>query len=208
MLQPKLKTFTINMKDLTQEIEDPILSNVNDAQGRTLRILFTQEAAAQFADNTKVYLKWKHAQTGVEGLNVFTRISEQSCTNAEVWEIKWPQAMLHKGDALCCIELVDDISIASSQNFTVHILQDPHNGGHFVVTDDYDEFKKATIELATLGAKAKEQMAQYEKQFQEWHVDMENVKKMAQQAYDTATNVESHFDEIIKKGVGLYIQEV
>lgn len=208
MLQPKLKTFTINMKDLAQEIEDPILVNAGDAQGRTLRILFTQEAAAQFSDNTKVYLKWKHEQTGVEGLNVFTRISKQSCTTVETWQIKWPQAMLHKGNAFCCIQLVDEISIASSCNFNVHILQDPHNGEHFVVSDDYNEFKQATIELATLGAQAKKQMEEYEKQFQEWDLDTTNIKNMAQQAVDTATGVEKRFNELVETGIGLYIQEV
>jgi hypothetical protein len=36
--------------------------------------------------------------------------------------------MLHEGDVLANIELVDDISVAASTSFTIRILKDPWDG--------------------------------------------------------------------------------
>ena len=52
----ELKATVVNMKHLSQNIDDPIVVGAADANGRTLRIIFTQEAAAQFTAGTKVYL--------------------------------------------------------------------------------------------------------------------------------------------------------
>ena len=52
----ELKATVVNMKTLTQEIEDPIVNGAADVKGRTLRIIFTQEAAAQITPKTKIYL--------------------------------------------------------------------------------------------------------------------------------------------------------
>lgn len=54
----QLKGTVINMKSLSQNIEDPIIIGAAEANGRYLNIIFTQEAAAQFSDSTKVYLSW------------------------------------------------------------------------------------------------------------------------------------------------------
>jgi hypothetical protein len=52
----QLKGTVINMKSLSQNIDDPIIIGAAEANGRYLSIIFTQEAAAQFSDTTKVYL--------------------------------------------------------------------------------------------------------------------------------------------------------
>lgn len=52
----ELKATVINMKTLSQDIADPVIVGAGDANGRVLRIIFTQEAAAQFTPSTKVYL--------------------------------------------------------------------------------------------------------------------------------------------------------
>ena len=44
------------MKNLSQNITDPVVVGAGDAAGRALRIIFTQKAAAQFTPDTKVYL--------------------------------------------------------------------------------------------------------------------------------------------------------
>ena len=44
----ELKTFVLNMKSLDQQIPSPILVGAGDANGRTFRIIFTQEAADMF----------------------------------------------------------------------------------------------------------------------------------------------------------------
>ena len=58
--------------------------------------------------------------------------------------------MLYCGDVLACIELVDDVSIAASNNFMIHVLEDPNDGSTFVVSDDFSEFKTAVIALNSL----------------------------------------------------------
>lgn len=73
----ELKATIINMKSLSQDIEDPIIVGAGDAAGRSLRIIFTQEAAAQFTPNTKVYLSWKHQEKNIVGYNVFTEILDE-----------------------------------------------------------------------------------------------------------------------------------
>ena len=82
----ELKTFTVNMKSLDQDIPDPVVAGAGDANGRTFRIIFTQEAAEQFTPDTKVYLKWYHKQKKTKGYNVFTRVSkDEDCFNPPVW---------------------------------------------------------------------------------------------------------------------------
>lgn len=72
-----LKATVINMKHLSQDIDDPVVIGAGDANGRTLRIIFTQEAGAQFSPNTKVYLSWKHQEKNIKGYNVFTEIKNE-----------------------------------------------------------------------------------------------------------------------------------
>ena len=73
----ELKATVINMKTLTQDIDDPIIAHSGDANGFALRIIFTQEAAAQFTKNTKVYLSWLHIEENIKGYNVFTEITNE-----------------------------------------------------------------------------------------------------------------------------------
>ena len=97
----ELKDFVVNLKSLSQDIEDPIIQVGGDANGRTFRIIFTQEAADMFTPYTKVYLYWNHQQLKTYGVNVFTKVSkDENCFNPPVWEIHWPKAMLHEGDLL------------------------------------------------------------------------------------------------------------
>ena len=77
----ELKTTVINMKSLSQNIPDPVIIGAGDANGRTLRIIFTQEAAAQMTENTKVYLSWYHQGIDVKGYNVFTHIIDDEDEN-------------------------------------------------------------------------------------------------------------------------------
>lgn len=56
-MRQKLKDIVINMKSLSQDIVDPIVVGADDANGRTITVVFAQQAAEQFDDDTKVYLK-------------------------------------------------------------------------------------------------------------------------------------------------------
>lgn len=190
----ELKDFVINLKTLSQDIEDPIIQGAGDAQGRTLRIIFTQEAADMFTEYTKVYLYWNHQQLKTYGVNVFTKVSKnEDCFNPPVWEIKWPKAMLHEGDVLCCIKIVDNISISPSNNFMVHVLSDPNDGSNFIVGDDYSIFDRCVLEMNALTDKLRKEFEEYAKEFDEMRKEFNEIKdnsdtalKRANEAYDLA----------------------
>lgn len=201
-MSQELKTVTVNLKSLDQDIQDPIVAGGADANGRTFKIIFDQEAAAQCVADTKVYLSWRHVQLDIKGYNVFTKTHEDPI----IWEIKWPQAMLHEGDVLCCVELVDSVSIASSTNFLVHVLSDPNDGSAFVVSDDFSAFQNAVINLASIGDKMEKQMEEQRKEFKEWTKETETIKKVAADAYDKAVSVENKIDQITINA-GVKIQE-
>lgn len=178
----ELKAFTVNMKSMDQDIDDPIIAGAGDANGRTFRVIFTQEAAAQFTEYSKVYLSWKHKQAKIEGLNVFTHVKDDPM----IWEIHWPQSMLHEGDVLCCIKLVDDISIVQSTNFIVHVLSDPTSGENFVTSDDYSIFQTAIINMNYISQKMVNQMEDQEKEFAGWREDFSGMKEQISEATDKA----------------------
>lgn len=145
----EFKGTVINMKTLSQDIIDPILIGGAEANGRWLTIIFTQEAAAQFSDHTGVYLSWRHIQKKVKGYNAFTEVPREDTDllTAEeqppVWQIYYPKEMLHEGDVIATIELVDDISVSASQTFSIHIAMDPWEGTDWIEQDDLSEFKTA-----------------------------------------------------------------
>lgn len=147
----ELRTHVINLKSLDQDIQDPIIAGGGDVNGRTLRVILTQEAWAQMTSSTKIYLKWRHKQLDVRGYNVLRQVSEEPC----VWEINWPSAMLRKGDVLACLELVDKISISPSVNFIIHVLEDPIGNSGFKNENDWSEFQKAVLRLQDLEEKIK-----------------------------------------------------
>ena len=186
-MSQELKTFTVNLKSLDQDISDPIVAGGGDAAGRTFRIIFDQEAEAQITDETKVYLSWFHRQTKVKGYNVFTQTNEDPIT----WEIKWPQAMLTEGDVLCCIELVDSVSIAQSTNFLVHILSDPNDGSQFVVSDDFTLFQNAVIRLNCIGNQMKDQMVQQKIEFEDMLLRASKWETIIEETNETAKNAEA-----------------
>lgn len=178
----ELRTFTVNLKSLDQDISDPIVAGAADANGRTFRVIFDEEAAAQFTDETNVYLSWMHKQLGIKGYNIFTKVSDDPIT----WEIKWPRSMLKKGDVLACIEIVDSVSIAASTNFIVHVLEDPNDGSQFVVSDDYTVFQNAVIELNCIGEQAKKQLRQQRIEFEDMMLQASRYSKTVEEIRQTA----------------------
>lgn len=203
----QLRKFIVNMRTLDQPIGDPIVAGAGDANGRTLVVLFSQEAQDQLASDTKVYLKWRHLQQNVKGYNVFTPVDRGDCFHPAKWEITWPKSMLKEGDALCHIELVDSVSIACSQNFTVHILSDPDDGSTFVASDDYSVFQQAVIEMNSTKEDMQKQFDQWQADFEHWRSDLSDVKATANAAFQKATDVENRLDAIVADGMGLYIEE-
>lgn len=178
----ELKVFTINMKSLDQDISDPVVVGGGEAYGRTLRVVFTQEAAAQFSEYTKVYLKWYNQDAKISGYNVFEHVSDKP----PVWEIKYPRTMLFEGDVLACIELVDDISIAASTNFHIHVLADPNDGSNFLRSEDYSVFQEAVLDMNSAVDKAYEQLEEQQLEFEEMKEIVRKSDKRSKCAYKLA----------------------
>lgn len=183
----ELKATVINMKTLDQNIVDPVIVGAGDANGRTLRVIFTQEAAAQMAPDTKVYLSWQHQENQIKGYNVFTEITDEDDEDfPPTWEIHYPQSMLRKGNVLACIQLVDSVSIATSVNFTIHVLSDPNAGETYTDSDDYSEFKTAVITLNCLADQARDQLTAQKIEFEDMQLAFMNVQKVAADTHDVS----------------------
>lgn len=202
-MSEELKAIVVNLKSLDQDIEDPILQGAGDANGRTFRVVLSQEAADMLTPEMKIYLKWRHQELDVRGYNVFTKVQDADCFRPAIWEIHWPHSMLHEGNVLCRIELVDDVSIFPSVNFMVHVLADPDDGSKFVVSDDYSIFQTAVIEMNAATEKALEQLENQQKEFdsmrQEFgsmREDIQAAKDKADEAYDLAKDA---LDQIEQK---------
>lgn len=207
----KLKTSIINLKYLNQDIDDPIIVNAADANGCSLRIIFTQEAAAHFSDSTKVYLSWWHRDKNIRGYNVFTEIKKPDDKNfPPTWELFYPQSMLHDGNVIACIELVDKVSIAASSNFVINVLLNPDDGTEYIASNDYSEFKNAVITLNSLADEMENQIAEDQEifagmleEFEEMKEtvasteELEEVRLMAQTALDNLENQQEQIDDTV-----------
>ena len=84
--------------------------------------------------------------------------------------------MLYEGNVIACIQIVDEVSISTSTNFTIHVLLDPNDGSSFTATDDFTEFQQAVINLASVEQEARDQMADHQSKFEEMQVEFESVK--------------------------------
>lgn len=185
----ELRATVINMKRLSQDLPDPVVIGAGDREGCRLRIIFAQEAAAQFTENTKIYLAWYHEELDVKGYNVFTEIKNPDVKNyPPTWEITYPKSMLYEGHVLACIQLVDNVSIATSTNFLIHVLQDPNDGSRFTATDDFSLFQEAVINLTNLADDVQAQMEEYETEFEEIRATAETAQEIAEEAREIAEN--------------------
>lgn len=191
-MSSELKVLTVNLKSLDQDIPDPIVVGGADSNGRKFRVMFDQEAAAQMTQYTKVYLSWFHQQRKVKGYNVFKKVNDEP----EIWEIYWPKTMLHEGDVMCCVELVDDISIAASTNFIVHVLSDPNDGSSFVVSDDFTVFQDAVIRMNSTADKMNSMMNDMSDRFDSWRMDIDGAIDAANAARESTEMLSNKIDNL------------
>lgn len=203
-MSQELKTFTIELKSLDQEIGSPVIAGAGDVNGCTLRVVFTQKAGCQLCPNSKVYLNWIHQDKKVKGYNVLSKVSDAPST----WEIHWPKEMLFEGTVLCRLEIVDDVSIAPSNNFTVHVLQNPNDGSSFVVTDDYSDFQQAILDLTTLKDDMLDEFNYQKKLFEDFQLDVSDIKDTVSRAEDKAQEALDKINDLIAGEFALYMNEL
>lgn len=181
----ELKSFVINLKSLDQAIASPVLAGAGDANGYSLKVVVSQQAACRLTSNTKLYLDWKHQNIGVRGYNVFSQIS----TDPAIFELNWPSAMLREGTVLCRLEMVDDVSVSPSTNFSVHVLQSPNDGSDFIVSNDYSDFQQAVIDLTTTKDEILDELAYQKKVSDNIANDAATAIKAAEDATIAASKV-------------------
>lgn len=179
MVRDELKAYTLSLKSLNQEIHDPIIAGSGDVHGYTFRVIFTQTAAKQFAKNTNVYLNWHNLGNDTYGYNIFTKIKDN------IYEIHYPPALLaHEGNVLARIELVDNISIAPSTNFTIRVLKNPNDDSRFDDKDDYSIFSQAVLELNSTNEMMKQQMEDQQEEFQKMLEEFKELEESLKKYVD------------------------
>lgn len=140
----QLQDVVIRLKSLQQKIR-PITIGAG-ATRPYIFVMFSREAAAQFAPNTQVYLSWKHlGKKRTMGYNVFSKVSDAP---KPIWKIALPQPLLQEGTVIARIELVDARSIAASTNFEINVLYNPNAEETFTDSADYTDFQNTLLELS------------------------------------------------------------
>ena len=92
--------------------------------------------------------------------------------------------MLYEGNVLACIQIVDSVSIATSTNFTIHVLIDPNDGSKYTATDDFSEFQKAVINMTSLSEVIKQQMINQKIEFEDMQLEFMDVRRISHNAED------------------------
>jgi hypothetical protein len=172
----------VEIKTLNQDMPDSLVACAGETNGRNVRVIVSQEAAARMTPLTKLYLKWAHRDTGVEGYNVFTKV------NDNVYDIVLSKDMLVAGTVLCRIEFVDEVSISATKDFTIDVEVNPHDGEKFVPLDDFTEFQQACVDLATVGDALTAKVDSWREEIDEAFAD-ETAQKVAMQDSDVKLKV-------------------
>lgn len=86
---------------------------------------------------------------------------------------------------LARIELVDNISIAPSTNFTIQVLKNPNNDSRFDDKDDYSIFSQAVLELNSTNQKMQEQLEEQQIKFNEMLEDFKNLEESLKEYIDS-----------------------
>ena len=92
--------------------------------------------------------------------------------------------MLYEGNVLACIQLVDNVSIATSTNFTIHVLIDPNDGSRYTATDDFTEFQQAVISMSTLSDEMRRQMVNQKIEFEDMQLEFLNIQTVTNETKD------------------------
>ncbi len=182
-MSAELKTFTINLKTLSQTIESPIVVSGEDAGGFVLRVILTQQAADGMTGDTSLYLKWTNLSANNKGYDTFKHVrAERHRPIGETWEMTLPSSMLREGDVRCCIEFVDRISVSATKPFLIHITGTVCPTDDFEFSDDFSAFKSALVELERATQDAREQTDKLAAQ----QSQLDNIKSNSDKAYSMA----------------------
>ena len=105
--------------------------------------------------------------------------------------------MLHEGNVLACIQLVDEVSVATSVNFTIHILADPNDGSSFEATDDFSEFQKMIVSIGCLERELKDQMETQKIEFEDMQLAFQQVYRDNADAKEIAAEAKEIADHAL-----------
>ena len=173
MKDRNLKSTIIHLKSLDQHFDEPIVAGAGNVNGRSIIVKLEQETLKQMATGTMLYLNWKHLQTGIRGYNVFIPLNEEKTG----WEFKYPRAMLVEGDIICCIDLIDDISVCSTSSFNVKVLSNPNEGFDYTKYSEFNDFQKSLLELARLNGTLQIQLDEAKLDYQKMEEKLKKIEE-------------------------------
>lgn len=149
-----LRPNVIVLKSLDQDISDPIIAGAGEAGGNKLIVVFTQEAAARFTPETKVYLNWRHQDLdNVCGFDMFQEqeteegISVKCGTPHCIWSIGWPRNMKHEGTVEASIVLLDAVSKDETVHFNINVLSDLNGSEGQMDEEEFSIFEQALLDM-------------------------------------------------------------
>ena len=111
--------------------------------------------------------------------------------------------MLYEGNVLACIQIVDEVSISTSVNFTIHVLIDPNDGSDFIASSDYSEFQKAIIQLASVEDQARMQLNAQKAEFEDMREIVIGSQNTAIEAKEIAENALEVVNEALEGTIDL-----
>lgn len=190
----QVKDIVFKIKSLQQKIRS-VTIGAGAANSPYIYVIFDKEAAAQFSKSTKVYLAWRNLESGVRGYNVLTQVAKRPNT----WRITLPQSLLSEGNVLARFELVDDKSIAPSQNFEIVVLGNPTDGEDWIKSDDFSAFQESIIEMTSQVDKTRELL----EETKETVNDLNDMFKQVQDFYDTIRCEQKHTNKKADKALSV-----
>ena len=149
-----LRPNVIVLKSLDQDISDPIIAGAGEAGGNKLIVVFTQEAAARFTPETKVYLNWRHQNLdNVCGFDMFQEQEQEEGITVKcgtphcIWSIGWPHNMKHEGTVEASIVLLDAVSKDETVHFNINVLSDLQGSESLMDEEDFSLFEQALLDM-------------------------------------------------------------
>lgn len=177
MYDKNLKSTIIHLKSLDQKFDSPIVAGAGNANGRSIIVTLEQETLSQIPQEGMLYLNWQHNKTKIKGYNSFMPLDK----TRTIWEFKYPKSFLVEGDVLCCIDIVDSVSICSTSNFIVHVLSNPNDGFDYTKYKDFNDFQKSLTELARLNGELQLQLNQAKLDYNNLQKQIIELRTMVQE---------------------------
>ena len=104
--------------------------------------------------------------------------------------------MLHEGNVVASLELVDNVSISVSKNFVIHIIKDPNDGTSFIESDDYTVFQQATLAMNNLAINVENGFETIKDEFNGMKEEFTEIKDITSMTQDMIDDLSDKYNEL------------